>query len=341
MARLKRAGIRTLFVPGLQRDLSVARDFSGFLNLVRLIRSERPDVIHLNSSKAGVLGAIAAATARLLMAGWRPRVVFTAHGWAFNEAKSSLRRLGMILSSRISVWFLDRIVTVSRYDSRRALALGVAPRSKLMTVHNALPPSDGDLLNRADARRRLQRLAGGSSLRARFVVGCVSELTANKGLVHIINAAARLRASPESFRFRIIIIGGGEDRSYLAGHIAALRLGDVVSLAGFVPNAASLLRGFDAFALPSLKEGLPYVILEAARAGLPIIATGVGGIPEIMRNENNGLLVPPSDPASLASSMCRLMRDARLRERLTRQALRLEGATAFRRMLNQTIRAYQ
>lgn len=286
--KLRTKGIRIIPLPSLTRDISQKHDVAAFFALMRLFRRERPDIVHLNSSKAGALGALAGR-----LSGVR-RIVFTAHGWAFNEPVPPLSKAFRWTASLATVMLCHRVIAVSDFD-RVHSPLGL----EVEMIHNGVAPVS--FLEPGEAR---ERLLAGTGQSPAFIVGTIAELTRNKGLDTLIEAFSRTDHA------RLVIIGEGEERSSLERLIAAKGLAERVTLLGFVENASTLLRGFDLFALASRKEGLPYVLLEAGLAGVPVIATTVGGIPEIVDDRISGALVPPYDTEALADGLIELMGSA-------------------------------
>ena len=256
---LAETGVRTHLVKTLQRDVSLSGDVRSFIALFRLFRSERPSVVHLNSSKAGGVGALAARLAGV------PRVVFTAHGWPFLERRGRAWRAFAWAGSWATALLSNAVIVISRND----LAIGERLpfcRGKMRLVYNG---------------RDLPPLGSGEVIRAAFqkgarITGTIGELTPNKNQIALIEAA---KADPKLF---VAIVGEGELRTKLEQKITEYGLTDRVKLFGFLP-AEEALAGFDAFSLPSLKEGLPYVLIEARMAGLPVVLTNrVGGVGEIL-----------------------------------------------------------
>jgi glycosyltransferase involved in cell wall biosynthesis len=256
--KLRAAGIPVIPLQSMQRDLSVGADIGGFLSLYKIIRAQRPDTVHLNSSKAGGLGALAAR-----LRGVR-RIVFTAHGWPFAEKRKVVWRTFAWLGSWATALLSHAVIVVSEHDLQLGKRMPWCAQ-KMHLIHNGI----------AD-----QPLGPGDRIRSAFppgvrITGTIGELTKNKNQVALIEQA---RANPNMY---VAIVGEGEDRAYLESKIKEYGLTGRVKLFGFIP-AAEVLRGFDRFALPSLKEGLPYVLLEAKAAGLPIDASRVGGVGDIV-----------------------------------------------------------
>ena len=257
--KLETTGIRTMRTPSLARDLGFAREFAALRELARVMRAEHPTVVHLNSSKAGALGALAARLARV------PRIVFTAHGWPFREERTFLWRAFAFFGSYATALLSHAVIVVSKSDLTAGRRMPFAAY-KMHLIYNGIDLhaalGSGDVIRRA------------FPLGVR-ILGTVGELTANKNHMALVERAHR---EPELF---VAIVGEGELRGALEAKIKAYGLESRVKLFGFMP-AAEVLRGFDTFALPSKKEGLPYALIEARAAGLPLDAARVGGVPEIL-----------------------------------------------------------
>jgi glycosyltransferase involved in cell wall biosynthesis len=263
--KLTAVGIRVIPLQSVQRDISVSADVGGFFSLYRIMRVYKPEVVHLNSSKAGGLGAL---SARLLGV---PRIIFTAHGWPFAEKRNFVWRLFALLGSWATALLSHKIICVSDHDLR------IAERMPFIG-HKAVRIYNGIEQNMVLGFGNMIRDAFPTGVR---VTGTIGELTRNKNQVALIEEA---KNDPDMY---VAIVGEGEDRLYLMKKIEEYGLEARVKLFGFMP-ASEALRGFDVFALPSIKEGLPYVLLEAKAAGLPIEASRVGGVGEILDAKDMG-----------------------------------------------------
>ena len=168
-------------------------------------------------------------------------------------------------------------------------------------------------------------------------IGCVAELTNNKGLTYLIEAADQLQTS----NFQLLIIGEGEDRKKLQLQMSNLQLQDKVFLSGFIPEAARYLKAFDIFVLPSITEAGAYVLHEAAYAKLPAVATKVGGIPGIIKDGENGFLVPSKNPDAIAEALKKLLDDENLRKQMGKKNHEIVSKKfSLTRMLKETIDIY-
>lgn len=319
---LKKKGVRTISIPTLARDISLIKEIKTFLYFVQLFKTERPDVVHLHSPKAGGLGALAAR-----MVGIK-KIIYTAHGWAFFEDRPFYQKMIIRLFSYLIVLLSHSIVAVSKKDSR-AFDGWPFVKNKIVYIPNsvALPSS---ALTRAEARKQLDISSD------TFVVGTIAELHKNKGLSYLIEAAEKV---PDAM---FVVIGEGEERKRLGLAIVAHRLANRFLLKGYIPDAHTLIRAFDVFVLSSVKEGLPYVLLEAGAAEVPVVATNIGGIPDLIEHEKTGLLVSPKDPSALAQALTRLQSDAPLRPSLASSLKqKIEREFSFDLMIQNTVTVYK
>jgi glycosyltransferase involved in cell wall biosynthesis len=251
-------GVHGEYMPIFMRDISFLRDFKVLRRLIEIFKIEKPDVVHLNSSKAGGLGALAGRIARV------PKIIFTVHGWPFLEDRSLFTKAIIWAASWFTALLCHKVICISKYDLRIAKRMPFIS-SKAVLIYNGIAPMS---------------FGTGEKIRNVFpvgvkITGTVGELTHNKNQIALIEEA---KNNPNMY---VAIVGFGEDHAMLNEQIKKHKLQDRVKLFGFIP-AEEALRGFDVFALPSIKEGLPYVLLEAKMAGLPIAANRVGGVSEIL-----------------------------------------------------------
>ncbi len=319
--KLREAGVRVIPIPTLRRNINIWKELTSCWSLFQCYRRERPDIIHLSSSKAGGLGAVAAFLYKLTTHTWRTRVIFTVHGWPFGEDRPWWQRALIFLACWASAFLTDRIILIDTADYR--LARRFIPEEKLTLIFHGIDPIP--FLPRSDARAFFSERIGPITADT-LLLGANAELTKNKGLDYLIDAIGQIKLKAKDLRLKTIVMGEGEERQHLQEKIHQCGLGDTIFLIGFVPDARKYLRALDLFVLPSIKEGLPYALIEAAAAGLPIVASRVGGIPDIIQNEKSGLIVPPRDPTTLAEAMQKLLTD---RTRATRLGSHARD-TAFR-----------
>ena len=245
----------------------------------KLLKKEKPDVLFLCSTTAGLLGSIA----RIF---YKVKVVYRIGGWAFRDPRAFWKNWLILLAEKITSPLKDVVVVNSEVDRKLAIKYGVVSKKKLVKIYNGIDVSSLDFLSREEARQKL-------SIKNTPVVGTVANFYKTKGLEYLIQSAKDVNAD-------FVIIGDGRSRTKLESLIKKYNLGNKVFIVGRIPNAYKYLKAFDVFVLPSLKEGFPWIILEAIAAEVPIVATKVGAIPEILEQE---FLVEPKNPGELAKKI--------------------------------------
>jgi glycosyltransferase involved in cell wall biosynthesis len=285
------AGARYVPLRHVRRAIS-PRDLLGLWELVRLMRRERPALVHANSSKAGVLARLAAVVARV------PRRVFTAHGWAFKAASGAAATL-YLWSDRVVRPLTTAVVCVSEREVEAGVAARTCGRGRTVLIHNAV-----DVAAFAQARP-------GEEARPLRVVS-VGRIAAPKDFSTLVRAVAQLgRGSVE-----LTVLGDGPERSMVEEEVAAHGLEPFVRLAGDVQDVPERLAAAHAFVLSSRSEGFPISVLEAMAAGLPVVASDVGGLAEAVAHGETGFLVEPGAAAGLAAALAALADDPLLRATL-------------------------
>ncbi len=327
--RLREAGIRTVFLPAFARDIGIGREFSAFLQLLRVLRDEKPDILHLNSSKAGGLGALAGRIRHVR------RIVFTAHGFAHREQRPFHER-GMIwIASWLTAMLSHCVIVVSEDDLRHAPVF--FSRKNMHIIRNGISPFP--LMPRKEARAALAaRASGVSSYPFWFLT--LSELHPNKGLDTLIRAFTEI--ANKTADTALIFVHDGQSREELEALARAQGHANRIFFCGFFPEARKLLCAADVFVLPSRKEGLPFAILEAGMARVPVVAARVGAVAEVIEDEASGLLFPSGNVELLTEALFRMRSDEALRSR-TGNALHARVVRDFSEeaMLKKTAEAYR
>ncbi len=303
--KLSAEKIKTHYLRFLGREVKIFDDILLIFELIKVLKEERPDIVHLNSSKIGLIGALAAFLYNL--GSKHPaKVIFTAHGWIFKEDLPRLTRVVAIFLAWFSAKFQDRIICVSQDDFNQALKHNIAPPRKLYVVHNAIAAGE-KFLNKDKAREEISKIIGRVISSETIAIINPGRLYTTKGLSYLIEAFNKVKKELSQKEIILIIFGDGPERASLESLITNYQLQNTVFLAGDVANLTQYLKAFDALVLSSTKEGLPYSILEAGWAGVPAVATNVGGIGEIIENEKNGFLVPPKNSEALAKAILDLI----------------------------------
>lgn len=303
----------------LTREIDLVIDIKAIFELRGVLKRLKPDLIHLHSSKAGIIGRISAI-------GLPAPCIFTAHGWAFTEGVSPRRRFLYRFIERLIAPLAKRIITVSDYDRTLALAGRVALPGQLAVVHNGMPD--------ISAKMRAQRVALGDIVR--FVM--VARFEAPKDQLSLLRAFAAL----PSGQWRLELIGDGPQMQAAIDLATSLGLADSVIFSGACIDVASRLAASDVFILISRWEGLPLTILEAMRAGLPVIASDVGGVAEAVQDGETGYLIKRDATGLLIERLGLLLADVEMRRRMGEAGrLRYESDFTFSLMLDKTITVYE
>ncbi|MFA6112054.1 MAG: glycosyltransferase family 4 protein [Candidatus Latescibacterota bacterium] len=310
-------GVPFVEIPHLVRPISPLADLMAARELVAVIRAGRYGIVHTHTSKAGILGRLAAGRVRV------PAVVHTPHGHVFTGYHGRLLTRMFVMMERWAARRTDRLIALTGREVQDHLALGIGSTERFRVIHSGVDfaPFDADPAGGAQVREEL-----GIPAEA-LVIGTLGRLTAVKGQADLLAAFAAV----ELPRAWLLLVGDGEERLNLEAQARHLGLEGRTVFAGWRRNVYQVLRAMDIFALPSLNEGMGKALVEAMYAGLPVVATAVGGIPELVEPDCTGLLVPPRAPAELASALALLAADPNARERLGQQArLRATGYSVTR-----------
>ncbi len=328
-SRLGLAGIHVQHIPGLGRDIAPLEDLKAFSSLLAYIRRTQPDVVHANSSKAGLLAVLAARVSKT------PRIIFTAHGWAFNESRPAWQRAIFAAFHLATVWLSDTVVCVSEAVMRDA-AWMPARKEKFIVILLGITP---EVLEEKLAARAKLALPTSPIQEFPTWIGTLAELHPTKGLDTAIEAFALIANTfPQT---ALVLIGTGQDRNRLAGLVHKHDLIQRVHFCGHVENASRYLKAFDVFLFPSHSEALGFAALEAGLATLPVIASNVGGIPEVISDGETGILIPVGDAAACARALSTLLTNPELGTKLG-TALHEKVRTQFtqQQMIEKTLLLY-
>ncbi len=287
-------GIKTHKFSALVRDMNPYRDWRAYREIKDLVDDFRPDAVHLNSSKMGVLGSLAASRSKT-----KPHVVYRIGGWAFLEPIAGWKKWIYRTAEKLTASLKDVIITVHPGDEVVADRLGIKPRGRITTVANGLDLDDftGRLLPRGQARELLGLPDDA------FVFGTVANAYATKGLLPYLDVLKGVLDSNQNAY--AIILGDGPEFKDLKSKCDGLSLKRLI-LTGQRSDANRLYRAFDAFVLPSVKEGMPWTVLEAMAAEVPVVATDVGAcrwMTDADADRPAGIIVPPQEPEKLGHAL--------------------------------------
>jgi glycosyltransferase involved in cell wall biosynthesis len=285
-------GIEPIIIPELGRSLNPLGDLITIWKVYRLIRRLQPDVVHTHTAKAGFVGRVAAWLARV------PVIVHTFHGHVFRGYFSQTKTRIFIQLERLTARMSDTIITLTE-GLRRELSeeFHIARKG-----HITVLPLGLDLKGFAQTPRNSGTFRSAWNIPADVpLIGIVGRLVPIKNHVLFIEAAAQVRQQFPNARFAII--GDGETRSAIEAHVASLNLTDAVIFTGWQRDLAPIYSDLDMLVISSLNEGTPVSIIEALASGCPVVATAVGGLPDLLDHGQLGQLVPSEDVDALAKAI--------------------------------------
>ena len=302
-------------LPHLVQPMRPVDDVRALAEVVALIRRTQPDVVHAHTSKAGTLGRLAAAITRT-------PAVFTAHTWCFSEGTSLKWKLVGVPLERLAARCCSAIINVSDANRRLALERRIAPKGKLITIHNGIP----DVLARARPGKAEAPL-----------IVMLARFAEQKNQALLVRAVAAL-----DHPVRVMFVGDGPTRPAVEELVRQLHMESRVVFAGERLDVPDILAGAHVFALSTNWEGFPVSILEAMRAGLPVIASDVGGVRESVVDGDTGFVVPARDEAALRHRLAQLVESPALRCVMGASGRkRYEQCFTVRAMAEKTLRVYE
>ncbi|MBA3454749.1 MAG: glycosyltransferase family 4 protein [Deltaproteobacteria bacterium] len=317
--QLRERSVPYVSLKNLVRAIHPVKDAKAVFELGRRMRELRPDLISTHSAKAGWLGRTVGRALRI-------PTLFTAHGWSFTEGVPAMQRRVYIGVERLTATLATRVITVSDYDRNLALEHRIAPADKIVTVHNGV--------HDVDPAHRATHGAMGAPVR----LITVARFEAQKDHLLLIRSLASLRARA----WELTIVGDGPLMAASKALAAELGVLDRIHFLGLRKNVGELLAASDAFVLVTNWEGFPRSILEAMRAGLPVISSSVGGVAESVKEGVTGYLVPRGDQPALTDRLARVMDRPDLRAELGANGrARYEAEFTFERLLANTQAVYR
>ncbi|NYE56952.1 glycosyltransferase family 4 protein [Carboxydothermus ferrireducens] len=290
-------------LPEMEREIVLTKDFKLLLKLIGIFKKEKFDIVHCHSTKAGIVGRIAAFFARV------PVRIFTVHGWVFDLNQPLLKFLFYVWAERLAGLFGSMMVTVSREDYRKGLEYKITRKEKLTYIPNGLP----EIITKKGKLR--QELGISDEIK---IVGTVFRLAPPKDLELLLKTAEMVIKNWDRVVF--VVVGDGPQKEWLRAEILKRGLSEKIHLLGHREDVYDLLGDFNVFTLFSRHEGLPVSILEAMAAGLPVVASKVGGIPELVYEGENGFLVDEGDAEKAFHAIISLLQDGELRFKMGKRS---------------------
>lgn len=296
-------GINLEVIPELVREIDPSKDLKALMKIYRYIRRYNFDIVHTHTSKAGFIGRIAARLARV------PIIIHTPHGHIYYGYFGILKSRLFIMLEKLVAFFTDRIITLTELGKEEHIKYKIAPPGKFVAIYSGIKLEKYSAAS-VDVKRKKEEIGIKDD---QPVIGCVARLVPVKGHIYLIKAAKIVIDALPDVQF--ILAGDGELEMELKEFSRALGIESNIHFLGRRDDIPELLQIFDIFVLPSLNEGMGRVILEAMAAGKPVIATRVGGIPEIVKDGITGILVPPENPDFLAEAIISLIKNRDLGEK--------------------------
>lgn len=316
------------------REINPLKDMSALLKLFFFFRKEKFDILHLHTSKAGVLGAIAGRLAGI------KKIFYTPHGHIFHKkaaipgvsdlspAKMKLLKILRKLAYRCC----DRLVALSDEDKKEQVCLGLAPHGKFCVIMNGIDVKSFE--------KPEERVDCGIDIKASKTIGSVGRLSKEKGHDILINSfPAVLSEYPDT---ALLVVGDGQEKNNLMEQTEKLNLENKIFFAGNAENVKNFLWNMDIFVLPSRYESQGIAAMEAMAAGLPVVASNVGGIPGILDNNVEGLFADPENPDSFSRAILKLLKNSDLRKEMGQNArLRAQNDFSMKKMISSYEKLYE
>ncbi|MFQ7000886.1 MAG: glycosyltransferase family 4 protein [Clostridium sp.] len=289
------------------RNIKFKEDLNAIVKIRKLIKKYNPDIIYLHSSKAGALGRIA-------NIGLKKKVIYNPHGWSFNMKVSKLKKRIYIIIEKILAPFCDKIIAISEAEKESALSKKICSKDKICVIFNGIDVEEYDKKKQFYVHNK-ENL---NIPKEKFIIGMVGRITKQKASDTFIKVAYEVKKKINNAYF--IIVGDGEDRKELIKLINKLKLTNDVLITGWIEDPYKYIETFDIAMLLSRWEGFGLAIAEYMIAEKPIIATNVDAIPNLIDNQENGILVDIDAIDETVDNIINLYEDKVLKDKLVKNA---------------------
>ncbi len=325
--KLNKKNIKTVLIKNFMRDMSLKNDILAFFEIIKIIKKEKPNVLHVTSSKAGGLGALAGRATGI------KKIIFTSHGLAYDENwRPVWQRFFIWFATWFTTLLSTKTIQITNDTYSRAKKMPFV-KNKIVLIHNGI--NKPAFIDKEKAR---QKLFNNEKIKNNIWIGTIAELTKNKNLSVLVNAASQLK---DKLNFRLFIIGEGEEKENINKIIKEKKLENCVHLPGYINDASQFLKAFDFFVLPSKKEGLPYVLIEAGYAKLPVIVNNIDGIKDIIINNNTGIIIDDIDGKKLSEKIIELVENENKPKECAQNLFtHIENSFSIENMIEKTISLY-
>ena len=300
--------IKLFDIPFLCREVSPYRDIRAFLSLYKLFKEEDFTIIHTHSSKAGLLARLAAVLNKT------PIVIHTIHGFAFNDFMNGFKKNFFIYLEKLLAKWTDVLITVSNLNKKKIIDLNIAHENKIKNIYSGIDLSLFTNKRNDDFRKEL------NLENDHLLLGSVGRLSDQKDPITMIEAFGIIsKPFPNA---HLALVGDGELKGKILEKIDKLKLNGKVHLTGNKNKPWSVYHSMDLFIMSSIYEGLGRSITEALSCGVPVVCTDVEGVPEIVRDNITGILVPPKDSNKLADGIIRTLNDMETAKKMAEEGRR-------------------
>lgn len=308
LKKVSDSGVSVITINELVRRISLLNDLRAFIKLFFVIRNGKYHIIHTHTSKAGVLGRWAAWFCRT------PVIIHTPHGHVFYGYCGKFVTQIFKIMERVTALTTDRIITLTDREKQEHINFKIAPPEKFITIHSGVETKRFFEVAVADTRRLKMEFNIPDDF---LIIGTVGRLIGVKGHKYFIQAAYEILKRIQNYMgIKFIIVGDGPLMTYLKREANLLGISGSVIFTGWRADVPAVMSAFDISVLPSLNEGMGKVLVEAMLLKKPIIASNVGGIPDLIRNGENGILIPPASPDKLAEAIIDLIKSEDKRNRM-------------------------
>ncbi len=299
----KLKNVHCVNVSALSREISPFKDLIAIFQIFRLVKKYKITLVHTHSSKAGVIGRIAAKLGGVKI------IVHTIHGFSFHDFMNRGRRTAFIFLERLMARITDALLLVSKKEKKIATELKIIPKKYLETIYNGVDYLPfADLVNRINLRKTL------NFSDRDFVIGFSGRFSQQKALHILIESFSIINKEfPET---RLLLVGDGLLKNQLEAQAKKLNIIDKIRITGFKNDVAQFYKIMDVFVMTSLWEGLSRSLVEAMYAKLPVIATDVGGTADAVRDGETGWLIKPNDAQVLVIALREAIRYPDLRKKM-------------------------
>ncbi|MBW1767823.1 MAG: glycosyltransferase family 4 protein [Deltaproteobacteria bacterium] len=318
-----------IIVPHLKRDINPLWDFLALVKLFLLFKKERFDIVHTHTAKAGFLGRIAGWLAGI------PTIIYMPHGHVFYGYFGLLMSRVAITVERVVAYITDKVMVLTELEKRDLIAFRVTTPDKIIVINSGL-----ELENYRESVIDVQGKKDEFQIEEdTSVVGVIGRLEPVKGHEYLIEAARMV--TEELPKVKFLIVGDGSLRNDLESQCEELGVLDKFIFTGWKEDVSSILSTLDILVLPSVNEAVGRVLIEAGACGVPVVATNVGGVPEIVRDNETGILVPPGSPGDLARAIIDLLNSEDKRQQMSIAAEKwIDDRFSAHRMVEEVFNSY-